>query len=94
MAFDRQRYERAAHAMQTGVAMTIQRDKTSIEPKHIRTGINAAMADMAAMARLLMAKGIITEDEYSDAVCEGMEAEVRLYESELSKAYGTNITLG
>jgi hypothetical protein len=43
--------------------------------------------------RLLIAKGVFTEDEYFDAVIDGMEREKASYEAGLSEIFGTKITL-
>lgn len=87
------RYVAAAHAMQSGVAADMA--DTGIEqPKHLRVGINAAMADQAGLAALLMAKGIFTEEEYLDAIATSMEAEKARYEKLLSDRKGVTITLG
>lgn len=70
-------YRELAHAMQTGVAAQMQLDPgaTGTTPKHLRTGVNSALVDSGALAKLLMNKGIITRDEYEAALVEGMRAE-------------------
>lgn len=87
-----QRYAQLAHAIQSG----IEYDKNEFERehKHLRLGINTAHTDHAALVSLLMRKGVITEDEYWDALLESLEREVERYEKALSKAYGANIKLG
>lgn len=87
-------YEEAMHAVQSGVAMEIQKDPHSIEPKHLRVGINSALCDSAAIAHLLIKKGVFTEEEYIEAVTEEANKEVERYEDMLSKMFGTKITLG
>lgn len=92
-----ERYEAAAHAMQTGVAWELERDGISAgpaSPKHLRVGVNAAMCDQAALVKLLIAKGIITHDEYLEAIATAMEAEAARYEARISRATGAKITLG
>jgi hypothetical protein len=89
-----QRYQAAAHAMQSGVAAKMGCDPSETTPKHLRTGVNSAMVEHSALAELLMAKGVFTEDEYQEALATGMEREVRLYEDWLSQHTGVNITLG
>lgn len=88
-----QRYVAAAHAMQSGVATKMGYYTKDVEPKSLRVGINSAMVEHAALAQLLMSKGIITEEEYLEAIAAGMEREAELYRAELSEHYGTNITL-
>lgn len=92
---DRERYLRALHAMQSGVAMEMglpERQKAT-EPKHLRTWINVAMCDHAALVKVLVAKGIITDAEYFAALADQVEEEVRRYEQRLSEATGSRITL-
>lgn len=88
LAEKRQKYLDLCHAMQSGVAAKLQRDNSDTTPKHLRTGVNSAMVDSAAVATLLMKKGIITEDEYYDALIERMQAEVTAYENWLNESYG------
>lgn len=98
----RARYEALLHAMQTGVAVTLEHDsETRFLPddfrrhlKHLRVGVNSAMIDTGAMALLLVRKGIITEAEYYDALIETAEREVKTYERNLRSHFGVNITLG
>lgn len=94
-----ERYQAAAHAMQTGVKYDMAtdpdqagRDADDVH-KHLRTGVNAAMAEHSALVRLLMAKGVIGRAEYLEAVAVAMEAEKRRYEEVLSERYGQAVTL-
>lgn len=89
-----ERYLAAAHAMQSGVAAKMALDPGETTPKHLRTGVNSAMAEHSALAKLLIAKGVITEAEYLEAQAAGMEAEARLYEDELTRLTGSKVTLG
>ena len=90
----RERYAALCHAMQTGVAYKMAKDTNETAPKHLRVGVNSALVQDSALALLLMEKGIITEDEYFDAVNEAMEREVKGYEEELKRLYGVSVTLG
>jgi hypothetical protein len=94
MATPQERYLTATHAMQSGVALEIEMGSRQAEPKHLRVGVNSAMVDSSALAELLIAKGVITEDEYSEAIAAGMEREAKAYEHRLSGKLGTNVTLG
>jgi hypothetical protein len=83
-AKDRERYLAAAHAMQSGVALSIARGEArDMEPKHLRVGVNSALVDCAALAKLLIDKGILTEEEYERALADAMEAEVQRYRERL-----------
>jgi hypothetical protein len=81
---DYSKYQALCHAMQSGVAVRMQQDPSDTNPKHLRVGINVAMCDNSALVKLLIAKGIITEDEYCDAITKQMEEEVKSYEAYLS----------
>jgi hypothetical protein len=89
-----QRYTSAAHAMQSGVAAKMERDPSETTPKHLRTGVNSSMVENSALVKLLVSKGILTDEEWAEALADGMEAEVRLYEKWLSENLGATITLG
>jgi hypothetical protein len=86
-------YYALLHAMQTGVAYTLEKDPTSGTPKHLRTGVNSAMCDNAALVKLLIAKGIITWSEYYTAIRDELKEEVGRYERKLREHYGANIKL-
>lgn len=92
-AEDEARYERAAHAMQSGVAAEIEYGIGAADPKHLRVGVNSALVSAAAVAGLLMAKGIITQDELDAALAEQMEAEQKSYESRLSQYLEAQVKL-
>jgi hypothetical protein len=72
----------AQHAIQSAVAYEMTRPdrQRATEPKHLRVGINSAMVECAALGKLLIDKGIITEREYLTAMAEAYEAEQRSYE--------------
>jgi hypothetical protein len=75
--------------MQTGVAYEMARGDNSTEPKHLRVGVNAAMADHSGLATLLIEKGVFTMEEYCEAVANSMEAEKERYQSRMP----LNVTL-
>lgn len=90
---DGERYLAAAHAMQSGVAAEMGIDPDPTSPKHLRVGVNSAMSDQGALARLLIAKGVFSEEEYTKALADGMEAEAQLYEKRLSEHFGKPVRL-
>ena len=90
---DLERYTRAAHGMQSGVAMEMNFHGAPTEPKHLRVGINAAMSDQGGLATLLIAKGVFTREEYDKAMADAMEREKARYEAHLSELFGRPITL-
>lgn len=87
------RYNAACHAMQSGVAMKMGYDAGETTPKHLRVGVNSAMVDSAALAELLMHKGVISSQEYLNALMQGMEREVELYKEVLSERFHADIDL-
>lgn len=89
-----ERYIAAAHKMQSGVALKINYDRSETSPKHLRVGVNAAMVDAGALAELLVLKGIITHEEYLDAIARMMEHEAKKYEEWAQKNIGPNVKLG
>lgn len=96
-AYWRERYERALHAMQTGVKMLIDNQGTSsgeASPKHLRVGVNAAMIDAGAQVSLLIKKGIFTEEEYFQALAEFSERDQKSYEEKVALVYGPGVKLG
>jgi hypothetical protein len=83
-------YLDAAHAMQTGVAMLTHHDSREVDPKHLRVGVNSAMVNQAAIAKLLIGKGIITLEEYEKAICEEMNAEADRYQKIVREKLGSD----
>ena len=92
-AAEQQRYLDACHAMQSGVAAEMNFDPAPTEPKHLRVGVNSALVGTAALAGLLIAKGVITLEEYEAAQAAQMEAERDAYAARISEHYGTNVQL-
>lgn len=87
-------YEGALHAMQSGVAMEIELGLSkATTPKQLRVGVNSAMVEHAALVKLLLAKGVITQAEFEQGLTEAMNAEADSYEKRLSEAIGGQITL-
>lgn len=82
-------YNQALHGMQTGVAIEqkgLNPDASGpTSPKHLRVGVNSAMVETAALALLLMEKGVFTEEEYSEALRLLMNNELALYEARAPK---------
>jgi hypothetical protein len=86
-------YTRLGHALQSGVAMELERGNQAATPKHLRTGLSCVMADLGSLTRLLVAKGLITDDDYYAAILEGLRSEVTVYEMRLSEQMGARIAL-
>lgn len=85
-------YDAAMHGVQSGVAMEIERcglDDAAANPKQLRVGVNAAMVDSAALASLLIKKGIITKAEYQNALTEEANRELDRYEERINSKLGT-----
>ena len=100
------RYEQLCHAHQSGVKFDLENDPSNYlagpvsgRPdimriaKHLRVGIDGALVEQSAVARLLMEKGVFTEAEYHTAIIVAREQEVERYEKYLSEKFGVKTTL-
>lgn len=93
---DLQRYLAAMHAVQSGVLMCLKAfgpDQTGATTKHLRVGIDSSQVNDAALVDLLIAKGLITLDEYYAKMADQAEKEKARYEKLLSDHYGKIIHL-
>lgn len=90
---DIDRYMAAAHAMQSGVASLLTVHPELAEDKHVRVGITSNQVTDAAVARLLIEKGVFTADEYEHALAAEMDLEVGRLEDSLSAHFGTKVVL-
>lgn len=85
---------RLGHAIQSGIKMYMDFGDTKMgDPKHLRVGVNLALVEQSAVARLLILKGVISEEEYFDAIVGALEKEKRFYEEDLSQITGLKVTL-
>lgn len=82
---NQQRYLAALSGMQSGVAMKMNYSPSETTPKHLRVGVNSAFVNTFALHRLLVDKGIITEEEYTEAVAVAMEQERDRYQKWLQE---------
>lgn len=91
-----QRMLKLQRRMQAGVAqeMNVPGRQSATEPKHLRVGVNTALIEGSAVAKILIEKGVFTELEYFTAIGDLLQREVDDYERRLSQHYGTKITLG
>jgi hypothetical protein len=83
-----QRYMHHLHRMQAGVALQQGIDPTDGAPKHLRVGINSAHISHAALVRVLVARGLISNDEYVEALIQQTQEEADSYEERLARHYG------
>jgi len=98
----RARYDAAVHRQQTAVAFGYQRELSDVlgDPigprgadlliralKHLRVGTNNAMADQGALAKLLIAKGVISEAEYCEAITVAAEEEADRFVADVRRIY-------
>jgi hypothetical protein len=88
------RYMKAAHAMQSGVAFKMEKDPSETKPKHLRVGINSVLSNNAAIAELLIERGIFTKEDYMSKMADKMEEEAEDYRQELESLFGVHIELG
>lgn len=95
---------RLRHALQTGILWEQQYDEHAAfyqnNPtlanivKHLRTGLDCAMVEQAAIIHLLIDKGLITEAEYFEKSLEFFRREIKNCEARLSAQMGRTIHLG
>ena len=78
----KERYMKAAHRVQTAIGF--MPDHPNQTHKGMRTGIDLSKSDMMGLATLLIDKGIITLEEYEEAIANSAEKEADDYEKELS----------
>ena len=92
---DQDRYYKACHAMQSGVAMEMHLPETrdAAGPKHLRVGVNSAMVETSTLVKILIDKGIITLDDWDRELADSMENEVMRYEQRLHAALGKKVVL-
>lgn len=57
------------------------------EPKHLRVGVNSALIEASALARLMFRKGLFTAAEYYDTLIEAWEQEVDSYRAKIKRVH-------
>lgn len=83
-----QRYFDAMHAMQAGVAMMQNYNAKETTPKDLRVGVNLSLINSSALGALLIRKGLITEEEYSEVLAEFAENDVKDYTDKIERTMG------
>lgn len=89
-------YEEALHGIQSAVRFEMTQRGIPDENhdailrmlKHLRTGLDARAADASGLAKLLIDKGIITFEEYVEAMRLAANHELVRYEEHLRTEYG------
>lgn len=77
--------EKLSHRVQSGIAFLLSGAERKgerfpeCEPKHLRVGVNSALIETSALARLLLAKKIFTAEEYFDMLIKVWRDEVDSY---------------
>jgi hypothetical protein len=77
--------EALAHRVQSAVAFFEGRRDAfgercaETESKHLRVGVNSALVEASALARLMFRKGMMSAEEYFDTLIEQWEQEVDSY---------------
>lgn len=80
-----------AHRVQSAIALFEGRRDAfgercaETEGKHLRVGVNSALVEASALARLLFRKGMMTAAEYYDALIETWEQEVDSYREKIKR---------
>jgi len=77
----KQRYDRAVHRQQSAIAFALSKEVPHISThltrylKHLRVGVNNALADQGALVSLLIEERVITQAEYEEAIVVAAERE-------------------
>lgn len=83
--------ESLQHKVQSAVAFLMGREEAfgercaEVEPKFLRVGINSALIETSALARLMLAKKLITTNEYFETLISIWREEVDRYLVQLKK---------
>lgn len=86
--------ESLAHRVQSAIAFFEGRRDSfgeryaETESKHLRVGVNSALVETSALARLMFRKGLLSAAEYFDALIEVWEQEVDSYRSRIKQIDG------
>lgn len=99
-----ERYTLLQHKMQAGVRFDQATDPQLLAeqtlPAHVarhlkmeRVGINSARIEIGALTKLLIAKGVFTDDEWWAEACAMMQAEIDRYERLLTERLGQPVSL-
>lgn len=73
-------YAEAMQGVQSGVMYEHFNGSDDGSPKHLRVGVNSALINDAALAMLLINKGIISLEEYKEAIRLHANEELAKYE--------------
>ena len=95
-----QRYSAAAHRMQSATAFDVTKrlgiglmgghlspEMVNRAIKDVRVGVNSVMSDAGGLAGLLVKKGVITNEEYLEAVAVSMEREADMVCAQVCERY-------
>ena len=96
MSPDIARYLRAIQGVQSAIAWAMTHPDREInklvEPKHLRVGVDSSMISHLGLAKLLIAKGIFTLQEYEEAMADAAEEELMNWENQASQASGFKVS--
>lgn len=87
-------YEAAGHGIQSAIRFEMTQkgflDKGILADavKHLRVGLDMRAADMGGLLKLLVDKGVITDEEVSETMRLAANAELDRYEDHIRKTYG------
>ena len=73
-------WEEATHGVQSATKYEHNFGSESGSSKHLRVGINMAKSDHGGLVRLLIVKGVITAEEYLEAIRLGANEELARHE--------------
>lgn len=87
------RYVAAMRALESWVAVKARMEPAETNPQQLRLGVNSALLQQSALVQLLANKGLISEDEFLEAMANAAEQEVARYQQWVSATTGVEVSL-
>ncbi len=85
------------HGIQTGIKFKYETEEKNLpidhKLKHIRVGVDNAIAHGEALSMLLVKKGVFTEEEFLEQYLDSLQFKLKQYKRELSEELGVNVNL-
>lgn len=95
-AFKSEAYSMICHALKSGVELKHQLMREMSDqhnPEILKVSVTSALSDNAALAQLLISKGLITHEEYWRSIMLNMANEVIQYETDITEMTGIPVLL-
>ena len=83
----------ATRALRTGVKIRTAVDEREADPERLRCEMDLQDAEMVGLLRLLIKKGVLTRRELFEAVADSLEDAVASSGDDLTRHFGSKVTL-